>query len=276
MIQKIGIDGLAIPASWSFFTSETCREASGRLSSGIRQWLKSHEHSHVYREILAVVRGSCVLKASNRTLELREGEMILLRPQERHTSGHLPDDHAVYWWCMLAPGKLEMLLWRDNRLNSISILPVGIFDQVLTRLLDECCSPAAGPHAEYEITQIMSALICDFFRREQAGNSRTENTYQNAVMQKILIYIDSAAAVNCPLSSLATLAGYSRTHFQRLFREYTGCSFRDYMEKKRIERYHSLQDKINLSKKEISNLLGFSSTAALNHWEKKMKLRRAI
>ena len=275
MIQKIRIDGLDIPASWSFFTSETCREA-GRLPSGKKQWLKNHEHSHVYPEILAVVRGECLLRAGNRTLELREGEMILLKPQERHTSGHLPDDHALYWWCMLAPGKIEMLLWRDSRLHSISILPIGSFDRVLSRILNECSDPAAGPYAGYETTHIMSALICDFFRREQVRDSRTENTYQNAVMQKILIYIDSAAAANCSLNSLASLAGYSRTHFQRLFHEYTGCSFRDYMEKKRIDRYRSLHDKVNLSKKEMANLLGFSSTAALNHWEKKLKLRRDI
>ena len=276
MIQKIRIDGLDIPASWSFFTSETCREASGKLSSGKKLWLKNHEHSHVYPEILAVVRGECLLRASNRTLELREGEMILLKPQERHTSGHLPDDHAVYWWCMLAPGRVEMLLWRNSRLNSISRMEIGSFDQVLERILKEWSDPAARPYAEYEIRNIISALICDFFRRNQIQDNRSENTYQNAVMQKILIYIDSAAAVNCPLSSLASLAGYSRTHFQRLFHEYTGCSFRDYMGKKRIDRYNSLHEKINLSKKEIANLLGFSSTAALNHWEKKLKPRRNI
>ena len=167
-------------------------------------------------------------------------------------------------------------IWRDSRLSSISRMEIGSFDQVLERILKEWTDPAARPGAEYELRNIISALICDFFRHGLIQDDRSEKTYQNAVMQKILVYIDSAAAVNCSLNSLASLAGYSRTHFQRLFREYTGCSFRDYMEKKRIDRYNSLHEKINLSKKEIANLLGFSSTAALNHWEKKLKLRRSI
>ena len=273
MIQHLNINGLEIPSDWTFLTSETCRDASGKISDEERQWLKTHEHFHIYREILAAVRGDCIFKAGDRILQLNEGEMILLKPQERHTSGHLPDDHAIYFWCMLAPCKMEMMLWRNNRLDSFSMISTGIFDHVLTRIFNAGSDPESKSCAEYEIKHIMSALICDFFHREQVQSVQTGNSYQDSVMRKILTYIDSAAAMNCSLSSLASLSGYSRSHFQRLFHEYTGCSFRDYMEKKRIDRYGDLKRKSNLSKKEISDLLGFSSTAALNHWEKKSDLK---
>lgn len=272
MIRKININGLDIPSDWSFLTSETCRDASAKVSAEEKQWLKTREHFHIYREILAAVRSDCIFKAGNRILQLHEGEMIMLKPQERHTTGHFPDDHAIYLWCLLLPCQINMILWRNNRLDSISVISTGIFDQLLTKIVTECSDPAAKSCAEYEIKQIMSALICDFFHRDQVQSSQTGKSYQNSVMQKILTYIDSTDDMNCSLSSLASMAGYSRSHFQRLFYEYTGCPFRDFMEKKRIDRYVDLLRKSNLSKKEISTLLGFSSTAALNHWEKKLNL----
>ncbi len=276
MDREIKIDGLSIPASWKLLTSGECREAAGKLSSAQRQWLKTHEHFHVYQEILAAVRGNCIFKVEDRILELHEGEMILIDSRERHTSGHLPDKHAVYWWCLLAPGKLEMLLWRHNRLDSISTLAIGDFSRFLGAILNDLSDPDAKSHAEYELVHIMSGLLCNFVRQDLVCADPQKKTFQDAAMQKILAYIDSIAAMSCSLNSLASMAGYSRTHFQRLFHEYTGTSFRDYLEKKKLDRYHRLCEKKNYSKKEISDLLGFSSTAALNHWEKKLKGKHRI
>ena len=276
MIRKIKVNDLDLPAAWNLLTSAECREAMGKLSSAQRHWLKTHEHSHVYQEILAAVRGNCIFKVEDRILELHEGEMILIDSRERHTSGHLPDKQAVYWWCLLAPGKLEMLLWRHNRLDSISTQEIGDFSRILTRILNGLSDPDARPYAEYELAHIMSGLVCNFFRQDLIRPSPQKKSFQDAAMQKILVYIDSIAAMSCSLNSLASMAGYSRTHFQRLFHEYTGTSFRDYLEKKKLDRYHRLCEKKNYSKKEISDILGFSSTAALNHWEKKLKRKHKI
>ena len=271
MIQKISTGDLSIPASWKLLTAADCREAAENLSAAQRKWMRTHEHSHAYFEVLAAVRGNCILKVEERIVQLREGEMILIAPRERHTSGHLPDGRAVYWWCLLAQERLEMLLWRHDRLDSIATPRIGEFSQTLTPILSELSDPAVRPYAEYEMVHFLSGLICHFFRKNPVRPDPQKSSFQDAVMQKILVYIDSSAAMGCTLNSLAAMAGYSRTHFQRLFREYTGRSFRDYRESKRLERYQRLCEKRNFSKKEISNVLGFSSTAALNHWERKRK-----
>ena len=276
MIQKIRTSDLNIPASWKLQTAADCREAAENLSAAQRQWMRTHEHSHAYPEVLAAVRGDCILKVEERIVQLREGEMILIAPRERHTSGHLPDGQAVYWWCLLAPEKLEMLLWRRDRLDSIATPRIGEFSHILTRILGELSDPAVRPYAEYEMVHFLSGLVCHFFRKNPVRPDPQKSSFQDAVMRKILVYIDSAAAMSCTLNSLAAMAGYSRTHFQRLFREYTGRTFRDYMESKKLERYHRLCERHNYSKKEISNVLGFSSTAALNHWERKLKAAHRI
>jgi len=277
MFTKIRVSNLNIPASWKLMLSGECPEAAVKLSAAQLQWLKTHEHFHVFQEFLAVVRGNCIFKVEDRILQLHEGEMVLIDSRERHTSGHLPDKQAVFWWCLLVPGKLEMMLWRHNRLDSIYSMDIGGFSQPLTRILGDLSDPSARPYAEYETVHLMSGLICNFFRQNLIRQDpKKEYAFQNEVMQKILVYIDSTAAMSSSLNSLAAMAGYSRTHFQRLFHEYIGSTFRDYMEQKKIDRYRRLCEKVNFSKKEIADILGFSSTAALNHWEKKLTAKHKI
>ena len=90
-------------------------------------------------------------------------------------------------------------------------------------------------------------------------------------MQKVLAWLENLPVLKCSLREAASLAGYSQTHFQRLFKQTTGKSFYDYLQQRRLERYRDLRSKRNIIKKELASLLGFASTAALNHWERRIK-----
>lgn len=68
-------------------------------------------------------------------------------------------------------------------------------------------------------------------------------------------------------------AGYSRVHFQRLFREYTGLTFREYMLKKRLERYRLLLGEVSPNVKEIADQLGFSSVKTFGVWVRTLLAR---
>lgn len=273
MNQQIAFEELIFPASWKVFTSSSCWNVSHKLTSFETQWLSKHEHAHAYREIFAVMKGICVFRVEDKILELQAGEMILLNPHERHTLGHLPNNEAIYWWCLLAPDLLNMLLWRRNKLDVVMNLDIGNFAKLMNQIWDDLMRPSTQMMAEYEFLNIASAMMCNFLRHNLITMHQQKDSYQDSIIKKILKYIDGMPVLNCPLSSVASLAGYSKTHFQRLFQQYTHKTFREYLLKKRIERYHELCRRTNISKKEIANVLGFSSTSALIHWKKKSGLR---
>ncbi|MBR6372544.1 MAG: helix-turn-helix transcriptional regulator [Victivallales bacterium] len=262
-----------LPASWKLLLEAECAPVTGRrLSSSVLQWLNTHEHSHVYREILVVVKGRCLLQVAGKIVQVKRGEMLLLESGVSHTHGHLPDDKAVFWWCMLVNGQLRILLWRHNRIDAFLTLDIGAFSRVLESMADDLRQAGSMEAARKELREIISALLGNFFRRGQIPVPYSEKyTNQDEAIRKVMIYIDVMPVLKCSLKSAAALANYSPSHFQRLFRQYANESFRDYIQRKRLERYYYLCEKGVMPKKEIAYVLGFSSIAALNHWERNLK-----
>ena len=51
----------------------------------------------------------------------------------------------------------------------------------------------------------------------------------------LLTYIDSHYASEITLEQAASLVGFSKFHFSRLFKEFTNCTFYDYLSQTRIQ-----------------------------------------
>ncbi|MBE6372718.1 MAG: cupin domain-containing protein, partial [Lentisphaerae bacterium] len=123
---------MSLPSKWKMKVFTDNSSGKLRLSAQLRQWLESHEHFHGNREILAVISGRALLSLAGRPVRISRGDFLVIDPWVRHTSGHLPDDSAVFWWCMLKAGRFRSLLWRHNRIDSYQIME----SDDLVRLLD--------------------------------------------------------------------------------------------------------------------------------------------
>lgn len=268
MRRKQTADKAALPSKWKMkiIPDNSFREL--RLSAPLRRWLDSHEHFHGCREILAVIRSRAVLCLNGRPVRLSPGDFLVIEPWVRHTAGHLPDDSAVFWWCMVEAGRFRMLLWRHNRIDSYQIIEAEDF----ARLLDRTFAETGNPAVAAELQHFVGGLICRFFRTAADPVPASDVLlYQETSVQKVLAWLENLPVLKCSLREAASLAGYSQTHFQRLFKQTTGKSFYDYLQQRRLERYRDLRSKRNIIKKELASLLGFASTAALNHWERRIK-----
>ena len=263
MAEKKSSETFVLPKKWKMRQPSELKKREVSLTRAQRNWLENHEQSHARREFLAVIRGTALLRIGGHPIRLDRGEFLAIDPWIWHTVGHLPDDSAVYWWCMLEPGQFNMLLWRRNRIDSYQIMDAGNFVRVLEQILSESRNPATVAELEHFVT----GLICHFFRKRQTD----EKQHQEKAVQKVLGWLEDTSVLKCSLTTAASLAGYSRTHFQRLFRQYAGESFNDYLQRKRLERYSALCRTTKSTKKEMAYLLGFASTAALNHWEQEIR-----
>ena len=104
MKKKPTADKVVLPSKWKMKVFTDNFSGKLRLSAQLRRWLESHEHFHGNREILAVISGRALLCLDGRPVRLSRGEFLVIDPWVRHTSGHLPDDSAVFWWCMVEAG----------------------------------------------------------------------------------------------------------------------------------------------------------------------------
>lgn len=71
------------------------------------------------------------------------------------------------------------------------------------------------------------------------------------------------------LDAVAALAGYSRSHFVRVFREVYGQTPGQYLSRRRIERAEDLLRTAGLSVTEICTLVGFTSLGSFSSTFKK-------
>ena len=265
--RKKNTGRMSLPSKWKMKVFTDNSSGKLRLSAQLRQWLESHEHFHGNREILAVISGRALLCLDGRPVRISRGDLLVIDPWVRHTSGHLPDDSAVFWWCMVEAGRFRILLWRHNRIDSYQIIESEDF----ARLLDQTFSET-GNAAAAELQHFVGGLICRFFRlMDDSPPPVSDSLHQETAVQKVLAWLENLPVLKCSLGEAASLAGYSQTHFQRLFKQTTGNSFNDYLQQRRLERYKDLSSKRSIIKKELASLLGFASTAALNHWEHRIK-----
>ncbi len=80
----------------------------------------------------------------------------------------------------------------------------------------------------------------------------------------LLAYIDEHYMDALTLEDMASLMGFSKFHFSRLFKDYTGCTFCDYLNYRRIKATEELLPHPELSITEIAMQVGFSSISTFN------------
>jgi AraC-like DNA-binding protein len=88
---------------------------------------------------------------------------------------------------------------------------------------------------------------------------------------KVFDYINEHYSEDISLDAIAEVAGFSKFHFSRLFKQFTEQSFYDYLNHKRIKEAEALLLKPSLSITEISMLSGYSSISTFNRVFKSFK-----
>ena len=87
----------------------------------------------------------------------------------------------------------------------------------------------------------------------------------------VLDFIDINYAEDISLDKMADMAGFSKYHFSRLFTQYTGHTFCDYLNLRRIRAAEILLSGDELTVTEAAMQSGFSSIATFNRVFKSLK-----
>ncbi|WP_372630152.1 helix-turn-helix domain-containing protein [Cohnella sp.] len=148
----------------------------------------------------------------------------------------------------------------------------GEFGQSLRRLLlmlkDEYFSSSLLKEAS------AYALLIQFFvligrnlmnGEFKASPSKGRNYHKNIdTLLKVCNYMNEHCTEDIQVEDLAKLTGFSKFHFTRLFKQYIGMSYYDYLNQHRIIHAEKLLIDPNLSVTEVAMRSGFGSLATFN------------
>ncbi len=256
-------------------------EVSFQQSSAVRIWCNNQNvdfdpHWHTALEIIMPVENWYDAFFAEQKYRLTPGDILIIPSGEMH-SLKAPETgiRFVFLFDVTAISKLRGFAGIQAALNEPLCVNKNtyphIYDDVyhiLLKMRNEYFN-----HNEFAELTIFSLLIDLFVKLGTnylndvdlfaASRPYKQKEYINK-FNNVMDYIDSHYMEDFTLDETAASIGFSKYHFSRLFKQYTGFSFCSYICRRRIKAAEELLERPDLSITEIAMQSGFPSISTFN------------
>lgn len=232
-------------------------------------------HWHLPGEIIAPLENTYQVCVGGDTLTLQPGDILIISAAELH-SIQAPPTGSRYI-LNFDPNQFEQipdLTFLFSMLRPYCLLEVKKAPQLAKQLFSllEQIEGEYFSDNSYRDGAIYAHLLSFFV--QLGRHTMSKNKFQGATQSKqqeynelfisVCGYINKHCTENLTLERMAEYAGFSKYHFCRLFREFTGTTFHDYLVNSRILWAENLLVDSSISITEISMRSGFNSLATFN------------
>ena len=238
-----------------------------------RRWMAAHQHTHTYPEVMIGLRGHTVYGFNHRIFPCGPGTVFVLDPELAHDIGYPSWTKATTClWIAFVEDKAmaRLLICRQGRIRVkrnihclIDLDHAGLWRQG-TSLAFRAELPAELIRLRLlaALAEVVATLVEEGYR-DTVGDS--QHRFQREKIEAICRHIRETGGADAQLDHLAQIAGYSKFHFLRLFRQYIGQSVHAYVNQSRLHKVKALRAR-GLALKTIAAELGFSCPAAFSRW----------
>ncbi len=229
-------------------------------------------HWHTAIEIIMPTEGPYSLEYGGNQIVMQEHEILLICPGALHSIDACKGKRYIFQAEVNAVAKLRST---DSLLTMIypgllvtpknSPYTYERIRQLMEEIVDECHQADVFYDASVygKVLEMMVQV-----RRGQAVKTSllgANESKQKEYMEKfteVCNYINDHCTDPLTLDEIAAMAGFSKYHFTRLFKQFANTSFYKYLNQKRIEQAERLLINPQLSITEVSLASGFSSLSA--------------
>lgn len=232
-------------------------------------------HWHTTPEIIMPTENIYTVECYNQIITLREGDIILICPGCIHTLYAPEKGRRIIFQADINP--LRFMKEIETLVTIISPLIVitpedfpSIYDKVKSLLLeikDEYLSSSS--FSEVGIYSKTLEIITLIGRSRAATGMKTISPdaprKQEEYIEKfieICNYISAHCSDELNLEAVASMSGFSKFYFSRLFKQFTNVSFYKYVNQKRIEKAAEMLTEPNISITNVALSCGFESLSS--------------
>lgn len=233
-------------------------------------------HWHTTPEIIMPTENIYTVECYNQIITLREGDIILICPGCIHTLYAPEKGRRIIFQADINP--LRFMKEIETLVTIISPLIVitpedfpSIYDKVKSLLLeikDEYLSSSTS-FSEVSIYSKTLEIITLIGRSRAAAGMETASPdaprKQEEYIEKfieICNYISAHCSDELNLEAVASMSGFSKFYFSRLFKQFTNVSFYKYVNQKRIEKAAEMLTEPNISITNVALSCGFESLSS--------------
>lgn len=233
-------------------------------------------HWHTNPEIIMPTENIYTVECYNQIITLREGDIILICPGCIHTLYAPEKGRRIIFQADINP--LRFMKEIETLVTIISPLIVitpedfpSIYDKVKSLLLEiknEYLSSSTS-FSEVSIYSKTLEIITLIGRSRAAAGIETPSPdaprKQEEYIEKfieICNYISAHCSDELNLEAVASMSGFSKFYFSRLFKQFTNVSFYKYVNQKRIEKAAEMLTEPNISITNVALSCGFESLSS--------------
>ena len=244
--------------------------------SSIRIWasdVSSHydNHSHSAVEIIMPHRGLVVYQLQDEVFRVQPGEVLILPSGCMHALTEPPETQRY------------LLLFEPNPLLSLRDIP-----SVSTMMQQPIYL-----HADHalcgQVVKLLEEVVACYFRKDLLWNTEcysyllqmyallgrhyletagpqhvSQHSIDPAIMNSAITYINEHYMDEMSLEDAALFAGFSKYYFSRMFKQFSGISFSEYLTRRRLNVASDLLVRTDQSIREIAQSSGFGRMATFN------------
>lgn len=241
-------------------------------------------HWHTAIEMIMPIEGVYTIIINKTTYVLEEGDILIIPPGELHELISPPEGVRLillFDFSLISnldgfTNILTTILNQPRLINSTTALDIHT---QLKNLLEDI-TEEYNSNTSFKEPAIYAKIIQMFVLAGRKYMS-TETLFPDVKLNKQREYVDKFNIIFdyinrnymelITLDAIAGVAGFSKFHFSRLFKQFTDMSFYDYLNQKRVKEAESLLLDPNLSITDVAMRSGFSSISTFNRVFKSFK-----
>lgn len=229
------------------------------------------EHHHTECELSLFISGSGAYTVGETEYSFSAGDMFLFGSNEAHCITEITSplnllniqfEPLILWENSDSTNLLRIFNMRNQNFKNI----FSKNDSVLQTLILDIEKEISKKDIGYKVLtkHLLFSSLIHILRTYDYVRKNTENTLQNTASDKIkeaMVYINNNLENKITLKEIASCVYMSETYFSSMFKKLNGIPPWEYITIKRVEKAVKLIKNTNLTKLEIAEKCGFSSSS---------------
>jgi AraC-like DNA-binding protein len=263
------------PETWRIASFLFPAEVPTAEDSRLRRWCKANEDRHAHTEVLLALDGEGLYGLRDKLYLVKPGTLVLFDSFAPHQRDY-PEFATVqdHLWFSVVPAHFTARILRIRPgTSSVQTSAVRVCHQEDAGVsLDPWAfgyGDIQGVSDQVRRTRILATvagMVAAIQKTDTAPEDfESRRSFQARIMATIRDHIRDNAGNGASLDHLSRIAGYSKFHLHRLFREHYGETVQEFVDESRRRRVRQLLQQ-GAPKKQIADELGFSCPASFSRW----------
>lgn len=225
-----------------------------------KQLFPIHWHEHL--EIHYIIEGTTVERCENDVFRVNAGELIIINSNELHEG----IDGNCRYLCIIVPQHFA----KNNNTIFNRIIKDSKIEEIAKSIIEEYKNHEKADDIAITgyVALILSKLYRDYVFKELKEENYKAYSQRMLLLNEVIKFIHENFSDDIELSGIAERFNINIYHFCHIFKDFTGKTFKEYLNKVRVDKAEQLLLNTDASISEIAFLSGFNDS---NYFSRKFK-----